>query len=479
MPKKSSGKNSAKGTPKRGLPGLRNPRKNGGMSDDDSVNGGDTASVMSLSSDRGSYEDGVENGNCVDGDVITDSSRDNLEEKISEWMEGITEKSASFRISCLTNLTNTFSNQFAPDLLMGQKETLRDILEKILKRGQRADQGLAATLLSILALQLGAVELDIATEDYNLLKPTLQTLLLDHTAPLLVRVKCCQAICMGAFLAESSLDDVSNLLNVLEPLFMLNNAAGSKASSDDENSSKGPSKVIRESCGSLGAAAIAGWSLLITLMPAEFLTRKAKKWVDVLKKLLDGSELEVRLNAGEAVALLVEICGFEDSEEESTDEEVELGKRNGNSDRVNMKALIAKLRELSVQSHKYVAKRDRRTQRHNFRDFLHAVEDGDGPDQCIKFGNGEVLDLDSWVKKRQYDAICQVLGSGMNRHLQENPLVRQILELGSPRPASATDPLGDKQAKSERQFQNQLNFKARCKTRAKNRDHRMANLSEF
>jgi len=131
---------------------------------------------------------GIENGNSADGDV-TDSSRENLEEKINEWIEGITEKSASFRLSCLTNLSTTFSNQFIPELLMGQKETLRDHLEKILKRGQRADQGLAATLLSLLALQLGAVELDIATEDYTILKPTLQSLLLDHTAPLAVRVK--------------------------------------------------------------------------------------------------------------------------------------------------------------------------------------------------------------------------------------------------------------------------------------------------
>lgn len=80
---------------------------------------------------------------------------------------------------------------------------------------------------------------------------------------------------MLAFIAESSLDDISNLLNVLEPLFLLTNAAGSKSSSDDET--KGPAKVVRESCGSLAASAIAGWSLLITLMPAEFLSRKAKK----------------------------------------------------------------------------------------------------------------------------------------------------------------------------------------------------------
>jgi len=157
------------------------------------------------------------------------------------------------------------------------------------------------------------------------------------------------------------------------------------------------------------------------------------------------AELEVRLNAGEAVSLLVEICGWEESETDSSDEEFEGGRaRNGKSKRVNMRTLVDKLRELSVQSHKYQAKKDRRTQRHSFRDFLHAVEvhfktfpilvvivsdeergshsphlnlqDGEGPDQVIKFGNGEVLDLDSWVKKRQYDAMCQVKIESPNPH---------------------------------------------------------------
>jgi hypothetical protein len=98
-----------------------------------------------------------------------------------------------------------------------------------------------------------------------------------------------------------------------------------------------------------------------------------------LKGLLDQAELEVRLSAGEAVALLVETCALADETEDETDEDEDSEGSdgltvNGRSDRINMKALIAKLRELSVQSHKYQAKRDRRQQRHSFRDYLHAVE---------------------------------------------------------------------------------------------------------
>ena len=67
----------------------------------------------------------------------------------------------------------------------------------------------------------------------------------------------------------------------------------------------------------------------------------------------------------------------------------------------------------------------------------------------------------------------------MNRHLIDNSLVRQILELGAPKPNPADGGASAKAAKSERQYINQVNFKARCVNRGKSRDQRMANLSEF
>ena len=51
----------------------------------------------------------------------------------------------------------------------------------------------------------------------------------------------------------------------------------------------------------------------------------------------------------------------------------------------------------------------------------------------IKFGS-EYIDIDSWSRKRQYDCLCQALGPGMNTHLQENELVREIFGLGPPIP---------------------------------------------
>lgn len=50
-------------------------------------------------------------------------------------------------------------------------------------------------------------------------------------------------------------------------------------------------------------------------------------------------------------------------------------------------------------------------------------------DVQIKFGQ-EVLVLDSWTRQKQYDAMCHVLGSGLNIHLTENELLRDIFQLG-------------------------------------------------
>ncbi len=49
------------------------------------------------------------------------------------------------------------------------------------------------------------------------------------------------------------------------------------------------------------------------------------------------------------------------------------------------------------------------------------LQDGDSPMDQVKFGE-EYMDLDSWARKRQYDSLCQALGTGMNAHLRVRAL---------------------------------------------------------
>ena len=62
--------------------------------------------------------------------------------------------------------------------------------------------------------------------------------------------------------------------------------------------------------------------------------------------------------------------------------------------------------------------------RSSFRDILRGVEEGDPPGEKVKFGQ-EVLHLDSWYKKLQYDWFCKV-GSKQN---QVNMIDRHMMRM--------------------------------------------------
>ena len=71
------------------------------------------------------------------------------------------------------------------------------------------------------------------------------------------------------------------------------------------------------------------------------------------------------------------------------------------------------MQELSTDSHKYRSKKDRKEQRSTARDVLKTIEEDEEYYEKLKFGRGEVLEITSWPMKKQYDAFCWALSSGM------------------------------------------------------------------
>ena len=69
--------------------------------------------------------------------------------------------------------------------------------------------------------------------------------------------------------------------------------------------------------------------------------------------------------------------------------------------------LIAVLKQLATDSTKSRSKKDRKEQRSSFRDILRTVEDAEPPNEKVKFGQ-EVLYLDSWDRKLQYEWFAKV-----------------------------------------------------------------------
>jgi hypothetical protein len=112
-----------------------------------------------------------------------------LEDKVSEAIEQLTEKSANVRLTALTSIANVLKQGYNPELILGRRETLRDNLERIFKKGSGAEQAIAANVFALSIIQLGGYDGDLASEDFVLMKPVLKNLVLDHTASIGARAK--------------------------------------------------------------------------------------------------------------------------------------------------------------------------------------------------------------------------------------------------------------------------------------------------
>ncbi|KAG8227543.1 hypothetical protein J437_LFUL008415 [Ladona fulva] len=375
-------------------------------SDEDSLN--DNASVYSVMSECGSVM--VEGTN---EEVDEQTQEEVFEEKLKESIDGINQKSAQGRTSSLESVSKAFVQKFIPDFILDRRLTLTDGIERCLRKGRGAEQASAANLAALLCVQLGGGDEcglggdgagGSANQAFRDLRPVLTILATDNAASYPARAKCCMALGLCSFVSNGELQDVVELMCTLENIFWLAASSSVQASN--------PEAAV------LYSSALSAWALLLTLMSPHDVYSLMGRQMDRLVLLLSSSYLDVRIAAGEAIAVATELG-------RAYDADFTIGPKDCDDD----ENLLATLHELATDSHKYRAKKDRKQQRSSFRDILHFVEEGIPPDVQVKFGQ-EMLLLDSWCRKKQYDAFCQVLGPGMNLHLTENYLLREIFKLG-------------------------------------------------
>ncbi|XP_071443704.1 interferon-related developmental regulator 2 [Hetaerina americana] len=414
-------------------------------SDEDSL---DNASIISnFSENRSVLEEGTSE------EVDEQTQEEVFEEKLKEAIDGINQKSAQGRTLSLEAVSKAFVKKFIPEFIVDRRLTLTDGIERSLKKGRGAEQAAAAQLASLLCLQLGGGdEFGVndgsggsADQAFRDLRPVLITLANDNAATYSARAKCCMALGLCSFVSGSELQEMIELMCTLENIFWLATSSSVQASNPES--------------ATLYSAALSAWGLLLTLMAPPDVYSLMGRQLSRLVNLLDSASLDVRIAAGEAIAVATELGREHDAD-------FTIGAKGCDNE-----DLIETLRGLATDSHKYRAKKDRKQQRSSFRDILHFVEDGVQPDIQVKFGQ-EMLALDSWCRKKQYDAFCQVLGPGMNLHLTENYLVREIFELGER--VSPLNVAVYKATKLERHLMNAAAFKARTILRSKNRDKRSA-----
>lgn len=155
------------------------------------------------------------------------------------------------------------------------------------------------------------------------------------------------------------------------------------------------------------------FSFLVSIESDDFMMDTLEENIAALTNALESPNLSMRVAAGECIALLLEKSRL-------VDEEYELNQ---------LSHICDKLQVLATDSQKSKSKKELREQRSNFRQILRTVEGDSFGEESIKI-HQERVHIECWQSKRYYDTFCSVLGSGINLHLGQNLLLRDIFDLG-------------------------------------------------
>uniref|UniRef100_A0A671YRF9 Interferon-related developmental regulator 2 n=1 Tax=Sparus aurata TaxID=8175 RepID=A0A671YRF9_SPAAU len=346
------------------------------------------------------------------------------------------------RLAGLESLRQAFSSKMLYDFLTERRLTISDCLERSLKKGGAEEQAAAATVFALLCIQLGGG--DESEEGFKMLRPILTAILIDSSASIAARQSCARALGMCCYVsAAEDGEDLIKSLALLENVFM-----------SSYPNREGTLPTPKPGSPGLHNAALQAWSLLVTLCPASRLTVLLDLHLPKLQACLESSDVNYRITVGETIALLVELGRDIDEEFEVEDSE----------------GLCRCLKGLATDGNKHRAKNDRRKQRSIFREVLHYIENEDFTEERIRFGVESVY-IDSWMRRRIYDAFKEIMESGVRHHLQFNPLLRDIFGLGPPLILDAAVKV-NKISRFEKHLFNSAAFKARTKQRSKVRDKR-------
>ncbi|XP_036897014.1 interferon-related developmental regulator 1 isoform X2 [Sturnira hondurensis] len=377
-----------------------------------------------------------------------EGSQEDLEYKLKGLIDLTLDKSAKTRQAALEGLRNALASKMLYEFILERRMTLTDSIERCLRKGKSDEQRAAAALASTLCVQLGpGIE---SEEVLKTLGPILKKIICDGTASVQARQTCATCLGVCCFIATDDITELYATLECLENVF-------SKSYLQEKDAS-----LVRSSPNTvLHISSLLAWTLLLTICPISEVKKKLEMHFRKLPGLLSSEAVDLRIAAGESLALLFELARGVESDFLCDD----------------MDSLTQMLRALATDGNKHRAKVDKRKQRSVFRDILRAVEERDFPTETVKFGP-ERMYIDCWVKKHTYDTFKEVLGSGLQYHLQSNEFLRNVFELGPPVMLDAAALKTMKISRFERHLYNSAAFKARTKARSKCRDKR-TDVGEF
>ncbi|EFC49150.1 predicted protein [Naegleria gruberi] len=337
------------------------------------------------------------------------ATMEQLATELSEGIENLTEKAAAKRLEGLTTICKIMKLRYIIEILGGQLESLINGAIQCCAKSTSAEETiLAFNLFTLISTTIGGCSSAndqrnlFGSKSLNTSKSASVILTEDNS----LRMK--EVLTRHADAATKKKSEVR-----CEALFSLSVLEFMDCSPEDLILEKENNKLDvfkqywNDQDEQVASTAIEGWSLLATMIPNKY---KVSILVPSSLKLLSSiiaSETKSsseKIAAGQAVALLFDaINNMEDS----------------SIAQVEYDNLVTAMNKVASISTKSVSKKERATQRMNFRNFVNTVEDGDCPVEEMNV-SGNVLLFENWDRLVQLVNFKRVLEGGILEHFKFN-----------------------------------------------------------
>ncbi|XP_029601739.1 interferon-related developmental regulator 2 [Salmo trutta] len=278
---------------------------------------------------------------------------------------------AKTRLAALDSLGGAFSSKLLYDFLIERRLTVSDCLERSLRKGETPQHCVWVVERSRLQRPQCAAQLcvqlgggDEGEEGFKILRPVLSAIMIDGCASVSARQSCARALGMCCYV--SAAEDGEDLVKSMSHWRVYSPCRTPTA--------RAPCPPPMPVPQGLHSAALHFWALLVTLCPASRLNVLLDLHLPKLQACLESSDVNYRIAVGETIALLVELGRDIDREFEFEDSDT----------------LCECLKGLATDGNKH------------HEDFS---------EEKIRFGV-EGIYIDSWMRRRVYDAFKEVLESG-------------------------------------------------------------------
>lgn len=331
------------------------------------------------------------------GPIKTYSLEDNL--------DLLSEKSGATREIALEAIFKELKNQYHEEFVTKSRLTLLDSLKKSLRKGSAKERKFAALCVAMTSVTLGAEDDELVHE----FQPVLSELISPQntSVPEEAKATLAESLAMVCFIAA----DENQTLNVINELFAVVQHHTSK--------------------NELVAASLRAWSLLVsTISKSTGIEPIVEQALQTLADLLKNEDVDVRVAAGEAVALLVE------KQRDVEEDNFEL-RSFADIGQVDVDDLLDTLQELASDKNKLRARKDKLKQRLPFKEIVASVEEGIIPSETLSFKHQKFA-FENWEKLIQLDAIRELLAEGLQAHFESNPLLHQIFDIAVDKQAKKT-----------------------------------------